>query len=699
MSATRQEKHPRYPITFSPIRLGPVEVPNRIYMAPHGIPLEAKTAGGGDMAAEPARNRAHYFGDRAAGGVGLIIHSTQVLSSQTNFGETPALEQSLPAFRAVADEVHKHGGKILAEIWYVNWIQKGWEKLGPEAPGMAPSAMPTLYYPAVRRAMTLREIDMMAEAYRVAARNLRKAGYDGIELHVSHGALIEYFLSPYFNKRTDEYGGSLENRARLMIRLLEAIRSEQSADQALGIRINADELLAGGLDEEGTKEVLRYVGGTGLLDFIDLDVSVEPEQAHLMTTGMFDPVLHNLERVVRVSEAAGDLPVLATPGRLTSIADAERILEGGRVQMVGAVRGLIAEPEMVNKSRDGREAERRICVAVNACVDGLGVGWGCAVNPAAGKEHRWGKDSLTKVANPMNVVIVGAGPSGLEAARVAASRGNKVTLLEKTDRVGGGVVRWAALPGRESMRTLPVYFSGQLEQLGVDLRLGVTATAQTVLDLKPDIVVVATGSYYDPQGVLPTSQRPLAGHDLPHVVTPEAIFAGKKLTGKVVVVDDEGYHTASGLAEMLAADGCEVVYVMRKGMAAASLGLAIGHIAKRLHAAGVKSMTSRYVTAITPDAVSVYEPISGQMETESGVAHVVLSTSRLPVDTLFHELDGKVPYVYAIGDALAPRALRDVIYDGHRFGRAIGEPNMPRYVTDELFGMDPAGSLVSAAAG
>ena len=457
MVTADQGHHPRYPRVFSPVKLGPVEVPNRMYMAPHGIPLEVRSKGG-DVPAEPALNRARYFGERAQGGTGLIIHSTQVLSSQTNLGESPGLEQAIPAYRGVANEVHKHGSKILAEIWYVNWIQKAWERLGPEAPGMAPSALPTLYYPSVRRAMTTREIDLMVEAYRRTTRHLRMAGYDGIELHVSHGSLVEYFLSPYFNKRTDEYGGSMENRARLMVRLLEMIRTEQSSSQTVGIRINADELLQGGVDEEGTKEVIRYLRKLDLIDFVDLDVSVEPEQVHLMTTGMFDPVLHNLERASRVGEAADGIPVLITPGRLTSIADAEKILASDKAAMVGAVRGLIADPEMVNKSRDGRERERRICVAVNACVDGLSVGWGCAINAAAGKENRWGKNELMRAPKPMKVVVVGAGQAGLEAARIASTRGNKVVLLERRDAIGGGVAAWGRLPGREAMRSLPNYF-------------------------------------------------------------------------------------------------------------------------------------------------------------------------------------------------------------------------------------------------
>lgn len=690
--------HEHYPLTFSPVRLGPVEVPNRIFMAPHGIPLEVKSKGG-DMAAEPARNRADYFAERAAGGTGLIIHSTQVLSSQTNFGESPGHEAAIPAYRRVAEAVHQHGAKILGEIWYVNWVQKAWEKLGPEAPGMAPSAIPNLYYPSVRRAMTLSEIDTMVQAYGRSAKHLRLAGYNGIELHVSHGSLIEYFLSPYFNRRTDEYGGSLHNRARLMVRVLEAIRSELGADQTLGIRINADELLPRGIDEAGTKEILRYLVTTGLVDFFDIDVSVEPEQIHLMTTGMFDPILHNAERAARVGEASGGLPVLMTPGRLTNIADAEKLLASGKAAMIGAARGLIAEPELVNKARDGRDRERRICVALNACVDSMGVGWGCAINPVAGRENRWGKDATFRVAQPKTVVVVGGGPAGLEAARIAATRGNRVTLFEGRPSIGGGVVLWGKLPSRDTMRSLPNYFAVQLAMLGVDVRTGTRATVETVLAREPDVVVVATGSCYSREGLSGPAPWPIAGADLPHVLVPEDVIGtGRALPGKVVVVDDEGYHAASGIAEMLALAGSEVVYVARKGMPAASLGIAIGYIGARLAKAGVRMVLGHFVSEITASTVTL-QSMAGTTLHEENVSHVVLSTSRQPVDELHSELQGKVPYIYLVGDALAPRGLREAIYEGHRFGRVIGDPDMPASVTDELFRLDPAAALVSAGDG
>jgi 2,4-dienoyl-CoA reductase-like NADH-dependent reductase (Old Yellow Enzyme family)/thioredoxin reductase len=691
--------HPRFPNVFSPVQIGPVTVPNRIFMCPHGIPLEVRSQGG-DVASEPALNRVHYFGERAAGGVGLIIHSTQVLSSQSNFGESPNQESSIPAYKAVADEVHKHGSKIFAEIWYVNWIQKAWERLGPEAPALAPSALPTIHYPSIRRAMTKRDITLMTDAFRKSARHLRTAGYDGIELHVSHGALIEYFLSPYFNRRTDEYGGSLENRARLMIEVLRAIKEELSDDQALGIRINADELLPGGLDEEATKDILRHLETFDLVDFIDLDISVEPEQVHLMTTGMFDPVHHNAARCQRVAEAIKSAKVLMTPGRLTNVGDAEKLISAGRIDMVGAVRGLIADPQMVNKSRDGKDGERRICVALNACVDQLGVGWGCAINASAGREQVWRDDTMTKVPSPKKVVVIGAGPAGLEVARVAAARGNQVTVLERNSHIGGAVSLWGKLPGRETMRTLPNYFKSQLSNLDIDLRLGVDATPEIITDMAPDVAVIATGSRYNPQGIGGLSLFPLPGHDLPNVHTPEAIINGAvHLSGKVAIIDDEGYHTACGLAEFLTEQGCEVVYVARKMVAGASLGLAIGYVATRLRSAGIKTITGHQIKAIEPGSVKLSEVMSGAELIETGIDHVVLSMSRETICPLFEALDGKLPYVYTIGDALTPRGLREATYEGHRFGRLIGELDMPDYVSDALFAPDNALRLVSAAGG
>ncbi len=681
----------RYPNVFSPISLGPVEVPNRIYMSPHGIGFEA--AADDFDAQQPSLNRVYYFAERAAGGTGLIIHSTQVApgTPQVPVGETIYHKEFLPSFRRVAEAVHGHGAKIMAEIWYVNWLQKRWEKFGPLAPALGPSATQNIYMPWVRRAATKHEIKRMVDWFRTAAENVREAGYDGIQLHISHGSIVEYFLTPYHNKRTDEYGGSFENRARFMMEVLEVCREEITDEMALGIRINADELMPGGMDEEDIKETLRYLVKSQLIHFVDLDISMEPEQIQLMTTGMFDPVMHNAERVARVREGAGPLPVIATPGRVTSIADCEKLIATGVTDMVGMVRGLIAEPEMVNMARDGREEQRRICVAVNGCVSGLSPGWGCAINASAGREQRFSERLLGPAPRSHRVVIVGGGPAGLEAARVATLRGHSVTLFERESRIGGGVALWAELPGRQAMRSLVNYLSRRMSDLGVDVRTSTEATAADVLALEPDVVILASGSHYRRDGSSGFSIPPIEGWDQDFVVGPEAVIRGAVAPeGKVLVLDEEGLHTAVGVAEMLANRGCQVDYITRQLLAGSNLEIAITYVAQRVYGAGVNVQTLHYLRSIGDHAATIYHIGTQQEQTIDGLSHVVLATSREAEDGLYEQLTGQVDYVYLIGDALAPRMLKEATYEGHRFARVIGEDDMPPSVEDELFRADLA---------
>jgi 2,4-dienoyl-CoA reductase-like NADH-dependent reductase (Old Yellow Enzyme family) len=684
----------RYPRVFEPLALGPTVVPNRIYMAPHGIPLSAPTIGS-EQHHEPAVERAHYFAERAAGGVGTIFHSTLVapFASQTTLAETPGLPESIPSYAAVADAVHRHGAKIMAEIWYVSWMTKLWEPLGPEAPALAPSPTQQLWSPSTCHSMSETEITRYVEANAVATTNLRAAGYDGIEVHVSHGSLLEYFLSPYFNHRSDRYGGTLENRMRLMLETLEAVRAAAGGAMAVGIRLTADQMLSGGIDSEGTREVLERLTPTGLIDFVDLDISVEPEQTHLMSTNFFEPKHHNAARVARLSDAVHPLPLLSTPGRLTSVADAEKMIASGDVDMVGAARGLIADPELVQKALEGREFETRICVAVNACVDNS-TGWGCAINPAAGKENRWGIRQMTAAPRSMNVVVVGGGPCGLEAARVAALRGHTVTVFERRAELGGGVALWARLPGRESLASLPLWFRGRLEDLDVDVRTGSEANRQLVSELQPDVVILAAGSRYHPGGASAFAPRPIPGWQQDWVVAPEQVLAGDvRLSGRVLVVDDEGYHAAAGIAEMAAEAGAETELVTRKPSAGASLGLMISYVVGRLQAVGVTMTPYMHVSRIGDHSVTLRSLSGGYERVVDDVDTLVVATMREPVDHLATELD-TVPYLYLVGDALAPRGLREATYEGHKFARLIGDPDMPSDVAAALFephqGMRPA---------
>jgi 2,4-dienoyl-CoA reductase (NADPH2) len=684
-----------YRHVFQRLTIGPVEVENRIFMAPHGIGLEARGSEH-ETHSVPAIEHAHYFAERARGGVGLIFHSMPIapFALQPTLTASPGLPQSVASYAKVAELVHEAGAKIMAEIWYIPWQPHKWEALGPDAPQLAPSPLPNYALPSTRHAMRKRDIERFVGAHAAAVANLRSAGYDGIELHVSHGALLEYFLSPYFNKRTDEYGGSLENRARLLVECLETVRATAGPGLAVGIRLTADQMLSGGFTEDGCREILEYLAPTGLLDFVDLDISVEPDQVHLMTPSFFEPRLHNATRVASVAAAARPLVVIASPGRLTNLADADRLIESGSMDMVGIVRGLIAEPQLVNNARDGRASESRICIAANHCNGGLvsGPGWGCAINPVAGREDRWSE--LGAAATPLKVVVVGGGPAGLEAARISAARGNSVTLLERRGELGGGVRLWSMLPGRESLASLGGWFEGRLSDLDVEVRTGVEATAESVLALGPDVVFVATGSEYARDGESGFDLNPIKGWDSACVVPFEDVLeSGRTLAGRVVVLDEESMHAAAGIAELAAAAGAQVDLVTRKMVVGDALARQARYIEPRLHAAGVTVRRGSWIREISDSDVTIVELLTGRKETVP-VDAVVLATVRKPVDSLADELEGKVRFVYLIGDALAPRSLREATYEGHRFGRVIGDADMPESVTDELY--KPLNTLVAA---
>jgi 2,4-dienoyl-CoA reductase-like NADH-dependent reductase (Old Yellow Enzyme family)/thioredoxin reductase len=682
------QPHEKYPHVFEPLKIGPVEVANRLYMPPHGIGVETPIPGQEAYRA-PAEDFAAYYAERARGGVALLFHSTLVgpIARQAwPIQATPWFSEAVPAYRRVAEAVHEHGAKLMAEIWYANFMAHTWEPLGPEAPIVGPSVTGDWVVPRVAHAMSKDEIRKFVAMNARAARHLQEAGYDGVEIHASHGTLVEHFISPSFNRRADEYGGTMENRLRILCEILEAVREEVGSEMALGIRINADELLPSGYSADDARGMMEHLRATGLMDFVDLDVSVEPEQGHLMTTSFLEAKLHNVERVAAVSPAVRPLAVLAGPGRLTSVAEAESLLERGIVDMVGAVRGLIAEPALVKHARDGHEDRSRTCIAANHCVDaGMLSGFGCAINPEAGKEIRWGSHTYARAPKSMSVVVVGAGPAGLEAAHIAAERGHSVRLLEATDRIGGQIDLWARIPGREHIRTLIDWYERRLQALDVEPEFGVTANADTILADRPDVVIVATGGRYSRRGDSGFTRAEIAGWDRPFVHTPEAIIGGEvTLAGKVVVLDEEGLHAGVGVAEIAAGGGAEVHLVTRKPSPAAHVGVHLAYVLPRLVAAGVQMLPGNYVTAIGDNTVTLIELLTQRLHTIEQVDAVVLATMREPVNTL-ETLEGVIPHVYVVGDALAPRGLRESTYEGYRFARVIGEDDMPATVTEELW--------------
>jgi thioredoxin reductase len=552
--------------------------------------------------------------------------------------------------------------------------------------------------------MTVAEIAELVAMYGRCADHLRQAGYDGVEIHAAHGVLMEHFLSPYFNQRTDRYGGDREGRMRLLIESLQAVRDGGSSGMAVGIRLISDERLPGGLTPDDVQDILVDLVGRGLLDFADMDIAVEPQQAHLMTTPSLVAPLHIRDLVASIRKAVSpQLAVISSLGRVTSIAEAERMLAEGAADMIGAARGLIAEPELVRNAREGREARSRTCLACNYCIAAVqhSGAFGCAINPASGRERRWGVRSFSTAVERGKVVVIGAGPAGLEAARVAALRGHDVVVLERRRQIGGQLALWGTLPGRETYRSAVDWYERELVELGVEVCTDVLADPTRVLAENPTAVIVASGARYAATGESGFLPIDLSGHDRGIVYTPERVLDGTvSLGGTVVILDDEGIHTGVGVAEAAARQGAKVHLVTRHQQLMANLTYD-GHLSlilPRLMRLGVQLHTRSYLREIGADKVILFDVFTDETRVISGVNAVVLATMRKPEDVLARDLAGQVPQLFAVGDALAARGLAEATYEGHQFARLIGDGDAPRTTGEYLLRPIPAAAFARPAA-
>jgi 2,4-dienoyl-CoA reductase-like NADH-dependent reductase (Old Yellow Enzyme family)/thioredoxin reductase len=672
----------QYKLAFEPIQIGPVEVSNRIYFSPHGNPMSVGGA--------PSDDFAWYYAERAAGGVGLALQSLPAFPAQVG-RQCPFDAEQIPSFAAMADLIHSYGTKIFGQLQYW-WSSAGtWETFSPSKPSLGPSANQRFDHYSVTHELSVAEIQRLIAAFAQSARHLREAGYDGVELHCSHGIIAEQFLSPYWNKRTDEYGGDLDARLRLLRELIGAAREAIGSDMALGMRFNVDEMLPRGWGQDGAKEILAKLDG--LLDFVDLDVAVEPNQFPLGMPNYQIPKFSNEGFARNVREATSAV-VLCAIGRATSVADAERALQNGSADLVGIARGLIAEPRLVAHAREGTESRARTCIACNYCMEAVSFlgAFGCAINPASGRERRWGVARLGTAAKPVRTVVVGGGPAGLEAARIAALRGNDVVLVEQEGRLGGQYVTWSSLPGRAGYMDAIAWYERELPELGVEVRLGAEASEETVLAERPTSVIVATGSRYVRTGDSGFVARALPGAEQEFVYSPEEVILNdRRPRGRVVVLDDEGLNAGVGVAEVLAREGCEVEIVSRWLHIAHNLfgTFELPLVIPQLRNLGVRLTPQTYVKSIGDRTVTVFDVFTNREEVRETIDGVVLVTMRRPVNELSAALDGKVEQLFTIGDALSPRGHAEAYYEGGYFGRLIGEPEAPKTFADAFFRSQP----------
>ncbi len=655
----------RYPLLFSPLRVGPVVLPNRIVFSAH---LTNYAEDG-----LPSEQHAAYYAARAEGGAGLIIteehstHPTDWPYEKLIHGYRPEV---VAGYRRITEAVHRHGTPIFAQINHNGGQSSG---MYTRRAVWAPSPVADPLFREVPHAVDEEEIAEIVEGYATVATHCRKGGFDGVELQCSHSSIVRGFLSPVTNLRTDRYGGSLEGRARLLLELLSAVRRAVGPDMAVGVRLCGDELVEGGTTIEDAVAVARMVERTGWVDYVNTSIGVATASLYMIEASMHVPPGY-ASFVSSAIRDAVELPVVGV-GRIKDPLQAERALSEGHADLVGVVRGQIADPDFARKAREGRTGSIRLCLSCNQeCVGRMGLNrfLGCIENPFTGHEHLGRSPASRRACSPPPaggpVVVVGAGPAGLQAAVAAARRGHEVVVLEQREAPGGNVRLAALVPNRAELGDLVRNQVADCRALGVRLELGTAADAASVLARSPRAVVVATGSLpEDPYWVDRSSGVQVAD------VT--EVLAGLRAPGgRVLVVDELGFHQATSVAELLADRGAEVEIVTPAMVVGQDLGVTLDleGFAMRAAAKQIALSTDRVVTAMTDDAVVLLHHPTGREERRR-VDWVVLAVPPQADDRLYLELAAAAPSLTCqrAGDCVAPRRAHAAVIEGERVGASL----------------------------
>jgi dimethylglycine catabolism A len=654
----------RYGRVFQPLELGPTRVANRIFVPAH------TTNYGADN--RPTPRHVAYHRARAEGGVGLIIFEG-IRIHPSSLGRGPCVNgyepDALPMFRAVADAVHGAGVPLFGQILHTGRHTDGnYSRMA----AWAPSPIPWAATAPPPHPMTLDEIEQVIVAHCEVAVNLLEAGFDGIELQMAHGHLLQQFLSPISNQRTDAYGGSLENRLRFAADTLARVRATVGDGVTLGIRVSADEFAPGGLTVDDMAEIVVALASRTRIDFVNVSHSAYLG-AYSIATQMadmaFDPALFRpLPR--RIAQALQDLPApppVMAVCRFASIQEAEDELATGDVAMVGMARAHMAEPALVRHAREGRERESRPCIACNQGCAGFSaqnLGLTCLVNPRMGREAQWPPPAPLPDHQRRRVLVVGGGPGGMEAAATAAAFGHHVTLVEQADRLGGQLAWTLGLRGRELWRRLVDYQTHALERHGVDVRLNTRLEADDLAGYGADAVIVATGA-------TPRAVRFEAGEGL---TLQAALAAGDGLGTRVVVQDTLGTPAVVGVVEHLAAKGHDVHLVVPTGTPGWTISFYSSYaLHQRLREKRIRLHRLARVVGWDGRIVTLQDLDTGERRVLADVDAVIAPDHALPDDALVHALTPARTNarVEAIGDAMAARTALEAIFEGHVAARAL----------------------------
>ncbi len=636
---------------FQPGRIGGMTLRNRLVMPPMGTNFASEDG-------QVTERILDYYEARAAGGPGLVIVEVTCIDTPVGKGITRELSIDddcfLPGLSRLAEVIHRHGARAAVQLHHAGIDAKsavtGQQAVGPSAVRLPAPGRETA------RELSVSEIaDLVARFARGAAR-ARQAGFDAVEVHGAHPYLVAQFTSAAWNKRKDAYGGELRDRARFLLDIIRAIKETAGGDFPVWPRINAVEYdLDGGLTlKEGTL-LARMVQDAGA------------DAVHVSCFGWGISALVNLPEVAgallplaREVKKVTSLPVIAV-GRITANL-AERALEEGWADFIACGRSLLADPHYVAKVAQGRTEDITPCIACNNCLHDVvfrDQPITCTVNASLGREREC---RITPAAKPKRVLVVGGGPAGMEAARLAALRGHRVTLYEQDSRLGGQL-NLAVIPPtkRERLESFASYLAAQMKKLNVEVMLSNKVTAALVEQLKPDVVVLACGGH----NVVPQ----IPGIDRPNVVSYEDVLYEKVAVGKKVAVIG-GELVGCETADVLAERGKQVT-LMRRGrrMATKVFPAARPALLNRLRSKGVTMLTEVSYHHINDSGVVVTTREGEHQTVEADT--VVLAAGASPNNELYQALQGKIAELYLIGDAIEPRSILEAVAEGGRVGRAL----------------------------
>jgi mycofactocin system FadH/OYE family oxidoreductase 2 len=650
-------------LLWTPLQFGPVTVRNRIVFSAHltnyardGLPTEQHAA---------------YYAERAKGGAGLIIteeHSTHPTDWPYEKLIHGFHRDVIPGYRRITEAVHRYRTPIFAQINH-NGGQAS--SMYSRLPVWAPSPVADPLFREVPKAVDAAEIAEIVASYARVAEHCAEGGFDGIELQCSHSSIVRGFLSPATNHRTDEYGGSLENRARILLEIVASVRAAIGSELALGVRICGDELIEGGTTIDDAVAVARMVEATGHVDYINTSIGVATASLFMIEASMHIPPGYAMFIPSALRDAV-DLPIVGV-GRFKDPLQAERALAEGQCDLVGVVRGQIADADFVAKARAGFTDDTRLCLSCNQeCVGRMGLNrWlGCIENPRTGRESQ-GVGEAHPVEVGRRVLVIGAGPAGLQTAIAAARNGHHVTVLER-ERAAGGQIRLAAsVPNRAELGDLVRNQLHECGRLGVTIEYGVDATVDEVVARRPDTVVVATGA---------VAARPWwAPDDADWIVDVRDVLTGDAHpTGNVLVLDEIGFHHATSVAELLADRGCSVEVVSPGMVVGQDLGITLDleNWWIRATAKGIVQSTELVPMGVDGHVVTLQHHPTGTTQTREP-DWLVLAVPAAPAEALYHELKASPELqrrgvdVERVGDAIAPRRAHAAVVDGERVGAAI----------------------------